>query len=81
MRFVNENFSVDHLFSLNMEKPKVVEATPDLSDGSNTITPDAEINEASLLRKIDAKLLPAVGILYLLSFLDRSNGEALHRQS
>ncbi|KAG8414142.1 hypothetical protein J3458_011791 [Metarhizium acridum] len=32
-----------------------------------------EINEKLLLRKIDAKLLPAVGILYLLSFLDRSN--------
>ncbi|KFG78258.1 MFS transporter [Metarhizium anisopliae] len=32
-----------------------------------------EINEKALLRKIDAKLLPAVGVLYLLSFLDRSN--------
>ncbi|RYC58785.1 hypothetical protein CHU98_g7413 [Xylaria longipes] len=31
------------------------------------------INEKSLLRKIDAHLLPAVSILYLLSFLDRSN--------
>ncbi|CAH0032475.1 unnamed protein product [Clonostachys rhizophaga] len=29
--------------------------------------------EKSLLRKIDGQLLPAVGILYLLSFLDRSN--------
>ena len=33
------------------------------------------INEKTLLRKLDARLLPAVGILYLLSFLDRSNGE------
>ena len=32
------------------------------------------VNERALLRKLDAKLLPAVGILYLLSFLDRSNG-------
>ena len=32
-----------------------------------------EINERALLRKIDWRLLPAVGILYLLSFLDRSN--------
>lgn len=32
------------------------------------------ISEQSLLRKLDARLLPAVGILYLLSFLDRSNG-------
>lgn len=31
------------------------------------------INENALLRKIDFRLLPAVGILYLLSFLDRSN--------
>lgn len=31
------------------------------------------INEGALLRKIDFRLLPAVGILYLLSFLDRSN--------
>lgn len=32
------------------------------------------IDERSLLRKLDRNLLPAVGILYLLSFLDRSNG-------
>lgn len=31
------------------------------------------INENALIRKIDFRLLPAVGILYLLSFLDRSN--------
>ncbi|KAK3498965.1 major facilitator superfamily domain-containing protein [Neurospora hispaniola] len=31
------------------------------------------VNEKSLLRKLDIRLLPAVGILYLLSFLDRSN--------
>ena len=31
------------------------------------------VNEKALLRKIDWRLLPAVGILYLLSFLDRSN--------
>ncbi|KAH6991326.1 major facilitator superfamily domain-containing protein [Ilyonectria sp. MPI-CAGE-AT-0026] len=54
-----------------MAESKVVESSPD-SDGAGTIT-DVEINERSLLRKIDAKLLPAVGILYLLSFLDRSN--------
>ncbi|PNY23956.1 Uncharacterized protein TCAP_06103 [Tolypocladium capitatum] len=42
----------------------------DLGDGASTV----EVNERSLLRKLDAKLLPAVGILYLLSFLDRSNG-------
>lgn len=31
------------------------------------------VNEGALLRKLDFRLLPAVGILYLLSFLDRSN--------
>ncbi|KAL6850596.1 hypothetical protein ACO1O0_007720 [Amphichorda felina] len=31
------------------------------------------VNERALLRKLDTQLLPAVGILYLLSFLDRSN--------
>lgn len=35
------------------------------------------VNEKTLLRKLDAQLLPAVGILYLLSFLDRSNGMSL----
>ena len=32
------------------------------------------INEKALLRRLDLKLLPAVTLLYLLSFLDRSNG-------
>lgn len=31
------------------------------------------VSERALLRKLDWRLLPAVGILYLLSFLDRSN--------
>lgn len=46
---------------------------------SNSSDSDVEvlsgsINEKSLLRKLDLRLLPAVSILYLLSFLDRSNG-------
>jgi hypothetical protein len=32
------------------------------------------VNERNLLRKLDLRLLPAVSLLYLLSFLDRSNG-------
>jgi hypothetical protein len=32
------------------------------------------IDEKKLLRRLDLRLLPAVSILYLLSFLDRSNG-------
>lgn len=33
------------------------------------------VNEAKLLRKLDLRLLPVLSLLYLLSFLDRSNGE------
>jgi hypothetical protein len=33
------------------------------------------INEKALLRKLDLILLPPLTLLYLLSFLDRSNGE------
>lgn len=32
------------------------------------------VNERALLRRLDLKLLPALTLLYLLSFLDRSNG-------
>lgn len=32
------------------------------------------INEKKLLRKMDLRLLPPVTLLYLFSFLDRSNG-------
>ncbi|KAK3954753.1 major facilitator superfamily domain-containing protein [Pseudoneurospora amorphoporcata] len=51
---------------------------PSVGPGSVTAseTVDLEtdtVNEKSLLRKLDVRLLPAVGILYLLSFLDRSN--------
>ena len=35
------------------------------------------ISDSRLLRKLDLKLLPAVTLLYLLSFLDRSNGLSL----
>jgi hypothetical protein len=31
------------------------------------------INEKALIRKLDRKLLPSLTLLYLLSFLDRSN--------
>ncbi|KAJ6191708.1 MFS transporter [Bipolaris maydis] len=51
-----------------------------LSSDSDTTTDEqqvlAQISEAEekrLLRKLDLRLLPAVSILYLLSFLDRSN--------
>jgi hypothetical protein len=56
---------------------KTAESPPDddkLQSDDDISAELASINEKSLLRKIDAQLLPAVGILYLLSFLDRSNG-------
>ena len=46
----------------------------DPSSGSELEDTEAgAVDEKALLRKIDWRLLPAVGILYLLSFLDRSN--------
>jgi hypothetical protein len=44
------------------------------SDENIAIIEGGDINEASLLRKLDYKLLPGLSVLYLLSFLDRSNG-------
>jgi hypothetical protein len=35
----------------------------------------SKINEKALLRKLDLRLLPPLTLLYLLSFLDRSNGK------
>ncbi|KAF1959380.1 MFS nicotinic acid transporter-like protein Tna1 [Byssothecium circinans] len=49
---------------------------PDASTSSNDdldILETTAVNEKKLLRKLDLRLLPAVSILYLLSFLDRSN--------
>jgi hypothetical protein len=42
--------------------------------GEEGIVDTSGINEKSLLRKLDLKLLPPLSLLYLLSFLDRSNG-------
>lgn len=47
---------------------------PGTSPSSSSIAETVGINEKSLLRKLDYKLLPPLTILYLLSFLDRSNG-------
>ncbi|KAK4038879.1 major facilitator superfamily domain-containing protein [Parachaetomium inaequale] len=53
------------------KKPKDESDPPSGSELEDTEA-DA-VDEKALLRKIDWRLLPAVGILYLLSFLDRSN--------
>ncbi|KAF3384346.1 hypothetical protein F1880_003106 [Penicillium rolfsii] len=44
------------------------------SPSSSSIAEFAGVNEKSLLRKLDLRLLPPLILLYLLSFLDRSNG-------
>ncbi|KAL1960493.1 hypothetical protein VTO42DRAFT_7792 [Malbranchea cinnamomea] len=44
------------------------------ASGSNSVSESSfDINEKALLRKLDLYLLPPLTILYLLSFLDRSN--------
>jgi sugar phosphate permease len=52
---------------------KVPETAPSDSSDNVEIEEASAINERSLIRKMDRKLLPAVTVLYLLSFLDRSN--------
>ncbi|KAF2118298.1 MFS transporter [Lophiotrema nucula] len=48
------------------------DATPSTSSELEALA-SGSVNEKKLLRKLDTRLLPAVSILYLLSFLDRSN--------
>ena len=55
----------------NLEK---VSPTPSNSD-VDALEASTGINEKKLLRKLDLKLLPPLTLLYLLSFLDRSNGK------
>lgn len=43
------------------------------SVSSQNLGEEYNVNEKSVVRKLDRKLLPGVIILYLLSFLDRSN--------
>ena len=43
------------------------------SIGIEPVAADYGVSEGALLRKIDRHVLPGVVILYLLSFLDRSN--------
>ena len=65
----------DGAFDLVDEKNKATSAS---ASGSEIVHDTyCDVNEKALLRKIDRKLLPAVTLLYLLSFLDRSNGGSL----
>jgi hypothetical protein len=71
--------SPSHLAIFDFDSPTMVSEKHDAPTASNIPDSDVEIvprsiNERKLLRKLDLRLLPAVSILYLLSFLDRSNG-------
>ncbi|KAI0150717.1 major facilitator superfamily domain-containing protein [Xylariaceae sp. FL1272] len=59
---------------MTIEEKEPVGVLAPARDGSSSNSEAASsVYEKPLLRKIDRHLLPAVGILYLLSFLDRSN--------
>lgn len=63
--------------SIAEKKETSADAAPrngETSPSSSSIADFAGINEKSLLRKLDLRLLPPLTLLYLLSFLDRSNG-------
>lgn len=60
-----------------MSSEKVETERPGASTNSDSdleVVAQSDINDKTLLRKLDLRLLPAVSVLYLLSFLDRSNG-------
>ena len=65
-----------HDGTLYPEDEKLKAAVSPSSGPENGHDPYCGINEKALLRKLDLKLLPAVTLLYLLSFLDRSNGRS-----
>lgn len=61
-----------------IDEKHVSDQKADTPDGSTPFDSDVEvvpgtIDEKRLLRILDLRLLPAVSVLYLLSFLDRSN--------
>ena len=45
-------------------------------DSNEDLDASFRVEEKALLRKLDLRLLPALTLLYLLSFLDRSNGNS-----
>lgn len=67
MASISEKTEVDAATSPG---PKDVTTSPSCSSVAEAVS----INEKSLLRKLDYRLLPPLTLLYLLSFLDRSNG-------
>lgn len=63
----NEKVPVEKTGNQSSEAPSLV---------SDEIYSNPEgLTEKKILRKLDLKLLPPLTLLYLLSFLDRSNGK------
>lgn len=58
---------------VELEKSREYEAPPAASDYSDNEVENDAVSEKKLLRKLDWRILPGVSVLYLLSFLDRSN--------
>jgi hypothetical protein len=54
-------------------EPGIPNISPSIVSDDSFTNPTG-INEKKLLRKLDLRLLPPLTLLYLLSFLDRSNG-------
>ncbi len=67
----NVNPALDEKIAL--ERGQQGSEAPSLSS-EEAFTNPTGIDEKALLRKLDWKLLPPLTLLYLLSFLDRSNG-------
>jgi hypothetical protein len=55
------------------EQQGISNVSPSLVSDDSFTNPTG-ISEKKLLRKLDLRLLPPLTLLYLLSFLDRSNG-------
>ncbi|KAL9619694.1 MAG: hypothetical protein Q9160_005714 [Pyrenula sp. 1 TL-2023] len=65
---------------MNIEK-FATEKEPELPHSDSSSIGSSHVDDKQLLRKLDYKLLPPLTLLYLLSFLDRSNGCAFIDES
>lgn len=63
-----------HCLAMADYEQKRVESPSDDESGTEGLASRYGINEKKLITKLDFTLLPPVVLLYLLSFLDRSNG-------
>ena len=64
----DEKLPIDKTGNQSSEAPSLV--------SDETYTNPEGISEKKILRKLDLKLLPPLTLLYLLSFLDRSNSKS-----